>query len=290
MRELVLHTLKDSLQMVPFLLLIYCGVEWLERRFGDVINKRIQQAEKTGPAIGALFGCVPQCGFSVFASAMYTRRLITIGTLMAVYLSTSDEAIPIILSQPDTARLVIPIILTKVAIAIIAGYLLDFALKYPKKRTAGEREAMHSIHEDGCCKHSLYEDTTKWRWFVHPLMHTVKVFVFVFLVSLGIHYLIHTIGEESFAKLFLPRSVLQPVMAALVGLIPNCAASVVITQIFLQGGIGFGSVIAGLSAGAGLGTLVLIRDNKSFRDTLRVLGLLTGISMAAGIFIQCIWY
>lgn len=290
MKELVLDTLKDSLQMIPFLLLIYCGVEWLERRFGDVINKRIQQAENTGPVIGALFGCVPQCGFSVFASAMYTRRLITIGTLMAVYLSTSDEAIPIILSQPDGAKLVIPIILTKVAIAVTAGYLLDLVLRSPQKRAVGKQEAMHSIHEDGCCKHSLYEDTRKWKWFVHPLMHTAKVFAFVFLVSLGIHYLIETIGEESFTKLLLPHSPLQPVVAAMVGLIPNCAASVAITQVFLEGGIGFGSVIAGLSAGAGLGTLVLIRDNKSFRDTLRVLGLLTGISIAAGIFIQCIWY
>lgn len=290
MKELVLHTLKDSLQMIPFLLLIYCGVEYLERRYGDMISKRIQQAEKTGPAIGALFGCVPQCGFSVFASAMYTRRLITIGTLMAVYLSTSDEAIPIILSQPDSAKWVIPIILTKIAIAVVAGYLLDIALRYPKKRTAGEQEAMVSIHEDGCCKHSLYDDKRNWRWFVHPLMHTAKVFVFVFLVSLGIHYLIDTVGEESFTRLFLPHSFLQPVVAAIVGLIPNCAASVAITQVFLQGGIGFGSVIAGLSASAGLGTLVLIRDNKSFRDSLRVLGLLTGISMAAGIFIQCIWY
>ncbi|MGB9587772.1 MAG: putative manganese transporter [Armatimonadota bacterium] len=290
MSELFLHTFKDSLQMVPFLLVIYCGVEWLERRFGDVINKRIQQAEKTGPAIGALFGCVPQCGFSVFASAMYTRRLITLGTLMAVYLSTSDEAIPIMLSRPDSARLVIPIILIKVAIAIVAGYSLDFLLKYPKKRTDGGQAAMHSIHEDGCCKHSLYEDTTKWRWFIHPLMHTAKVFAFVFLVSLGIHYLIDTIGEASFARLLLPHSFLQPILAALIGLIPNCAASVAITQVFLEGGIGLGSVIAGLSAGAGLGTLVLIRDNKSFRDTLRVLGLLTGISMAAGIVVQYIWY
>jgi hypothetical protein len=285
MKEIVEHTFKESLQMVPLLLLIYCGVEWIERKFGSTINSRVQKAEKAAPAIGAIFGCIPQCGFSVFASAMYTRRLITIGTLLAVYLSTSDEAIPIILSQPRTAKLVIPLILTKIVIAIIGGYSVDLVLRSLKRQPAINEKAVYSIHEHGCCKHRLY-DAKKWQWILHPLLHTAKVFAFVFLVSLGIHYIIHTIGEENFAKLCLPHSPLQPVATALIGLIPNCAASVAITQLFLEKGISFGSAIAGLSTSAGLGMLVLIRDNKNVADTFRIIGLLTGISIFFGLIIQ----
>lgn len=289
MNGILIDALKDSAEMIPFLLIIYCLVEWLEHKYGETINIRIQSAAKAGPVIGAIFGCIPQCGFSVFASAMYIRQLITVGTLIAVYLSTSDEAIPVILSQPERIKIILPLILTKVTIAIIGGYGVDLIFKNRRNSTIEDHQTIDSIHEKGCCEHHLSGEEKKLEWLVHPLVHTAKVFIFVFIVSFGINYVISMVGMENFAKLFLPHSFLQPIAVAFIGLIPNCAASVAITQVFLRGGISYGSAIAGLCASGGLGMLVLFRENASIRDSIRVISILVGISSAAGILIQYFW-
>lgn len=291
MKEILIDALKDSAEMIPFLLIIYCLVEWLERKYGESINTHIQSAAKAGPVIGAAFGCIPQCGFSVFASAMYTRQLITVGTLIAVYLSTSDEAIPVILSQPGMIHIILPLILTKVVIAIIGGYGVDLLFKNSREKVIVDQdhEVIDSIHEKGCCEHHLSGTKNKWESLIHPLVHTAKVFIFVFIVSFVINYIISLVGMEKFTKLFLPHSILQPIVLAFVGLIPNCAASVAITQIFLRGGISFGSAIAGLCSSAGLGMLVLFKENKSLHDSIRVITILIFISSTAGILIQYLW-
>jgi hypothetical protein len=296
-----MDALLDSLKMVPFLLVMYIGIELVEYKFGHRIIALIQKAGAAGPAVGALAGSLPQCGISVVATALYTQRLATIGTLLAVYLSTSDEAIPIILSQPDKAGLVLPLILTKISIALVAGYALDLFFRKSNQPTfvhidtyvrgRDDEHHDHSIVIDGeaCCGHSTSSSAKKFspkEIFLHPVIHTAKIFFFIFAISAAISASIFWMGEESFGRLFSQHVFSQPFIAALVGLIPNCAASVAITGLYLKGAITYGALIAGLSSSAGLGILVLFREEKEKKEIFKVLGLLLGISILAGTVIQ----
>jgi hypothetical protein len=289
-RTVFCDALIDSVKMIPFLLFVYYVVEWLEYQYGLAIRARIQRNAKAGPLAGAVFGCVPQCGFSVLASAMYTRRFVTIGTLLAVYLSTSDEAVPVILAQPKKLWVIVPLICTKVVIALIGGYVTDIAFRsYRKGVIVSDPEGLKEIEGHGCCEHHVVGEDSKRQLWLHPLVHTVKVFFFVFLVSFGINWLMFKVGAHNLGRLLLQHSPLQPVITAFVGLIPNCAASVAITQVFLKGGISYGSAVSGLCASGGLGLLVLLKENHNPRDTAKVLGLLLAFSIAAGIAIQYLY-
>lgn len=298
MDEVFLDALIDSLRMVPLLFLIYALIEFIEYKYATRLRQNIQRAGKAGPIAGALAGSVPQCGFSVIASTLYTQKYITLGTLIAVYLSTSDEAIPVILSEPGKAALILPLILTKITIALIFGYLIDLFIK--KKRNIQENFACRDddceskehhhpdLDEEGCCGHH-YEKKEKIHakeLFLHPFVHTAKIFVFIFAITFFINLLVYKIGEDSFEKLFLGQSIFQPFVAALVGLIPNCAASVAITELYLKNAISFGSAVAGLSAGAGLGLLVLVRELKIKRNVFFIILLLYVISVLSGVLIQ----
>ena len=303
MYEVFLDALMDTLKTVPLLLVIYIGIELVEYKYGSKIISMVQKAGVAGPAVGALAGSLPQCGISVVATALYTQRLATIGTLLAVYLATSDEAIPIILSQPDKAALILPLLLTKISIALVAGYTIDLFFRKTNKSTLAhikdyargedDQRHNHSIVRDkeACCGHSTSSSANKFKSkeiFLHPIIHTAKVFVFIFAVSLLINAAAFLMGKEAFGKLFSGHTFLQPFMAALVGLIPNCAASVAITELYIKGAITYGSLIAGLCASAGLGILVLFREEKEKKEILKVLGLLFGISVLVGSIIQYI--
>jgi hypothetical protein len=303
MYDVFMDALMDTIQMAPLLLVIYIGIELVEYKFGKRIIALIQKAGSAGPAIGALAGSIPQCGFSVVATALYTQRLATIGTLLAVYLSTSDEAIPIILSQPDKAGLVLPLILTKIGIALVAGYTLDLFFRKSNQPTfvhidtyargKDDEHHDHSIVMDGeaCCGHSTSSSAKKFsprEIFLHPVIHTAKIFVFIFAISLLINATVFLMGEKSFGQLFSGHVLFQPFIAALIGLIPNCSASVAITELYLKGAITYGSLIAGLCTSAGLGILVLFREEKEKKEIFKVLGLLLGISILAGTVIQYI--
>jgi len=303
MYEVFLDALIDTVKMVPLLLVIYIGIELIEYKFGSKIITMVQKAGVAGPAIGALAGSLPQCGISVVATALYTQRLATIGTLLAVYLATSDEAIPIILSQPDKAGLIVPLVLTKIFIALVAGYAIDLFFRKTNESTLAHIKAYargaddlrhnHSIVTDkeACCGHSTSSSANKFKpkeIFLHPIIHTAKIFVFIFAVSLLINAAVFLMGEEAFGKLFSGNTFLQPFMAALIGLIPNCAASVAITELYLKGAITYGSLIAGLCASAGLGILVLFREEKEKKEIIKVIGLLFGISVLVGSLIQYI--
>jgi len=286
MNELFMDALIDSAKMIPFLLVIYFVVEWFERKFGNTIERRLKKTAKAGPVLGALFGCVPQCGFSVVAASLYSRRIITTGTLLAVILSTSDEAVPVLLSQPDQAGTVLKLLAIKLMIGIVAGVLIDLLIR---RRKADAPLSEIAPHDVGCCKHHVSGKTSPWQMLVHPLIHTAKIFIFIFLVTLGLNGLIAWVGEENLGNVLLRHSLLQPFLAALVGLIPNCAASVAIAEAFLKGGLSFGSTISGLCCSGGLGLLVLARENRDLRDTLRILALLVVISTAAGLAIQLLY-
>ncbi len=289
MTEVLLDALKDTVAMMPWLLGIYIALEFLENKSESFIGEKISHRMGAAPFLGALFGCMPQCGFSVIAATLYTRRCISRGTLLAVFLSTSDEAIPIILAQQDKAPLVLWLLLVKVILATAAGYAVDFFFRN-KNIPATHPPHAPVIPQGGhrhCDCHGHNPAAPKWKtFFLFPLKHTLKISFFIFIVSLGIGLLVARSGEEGLERVFFAGTFLQPLFAVLVGLIPNCAASVAITEVFLKGGISFGSAIAGLSAGGGLGLLVLIKENKDRKETLLILGLLAAISLAAGILLN----
>lgn len=302
MYQIFLEALLDSAKMIPFLLAIYIGIELVEYRYGRKIREKVSEAGAAGPAVGALSGSFPQCGSSVVATALYTQRLVTIGTLLAVYLSTSDEAIPVILSQPDKAKVIIPLILTKVVIALVAGYAVDFAYRKSNKKIlahvgsyAEGTDSKSHHHEaelektEACCGHNPSPGPKRFsakEILFHPMLHTAKVFAFILGTSLAINLAVFKIGESTFENIFAGHIFLQPFLAAIIGLIPNCAASVAITELYLKGAITFGAVIAGLSSAGGLGLLILFREERDKKNVFQIVAMLLGISIFAGLVLQ----
>ena len=281
--------LKDSLHMLPFLFFIFVVIVVIEYFYSNKMTKFAKYSGKAGPLAGSLAASFPQCGFSVIASTLYTKKLITKGTLLAVYLSTSDEAIPVILSEPSKLYLVVPLLLTKIIIAIIAGYAIDFIIDQTKNNNSLNDTVEDTEDEQGCCKHHINKPRKRDLIF-HPVEHTFNVFIFILIITIGINYLVFTIGgEENLGQYFLHDSVLQPVITAIVGLIPNCAVSIAITLMYLKGALGFGSVIAGLCSSAGLGILVLFKKNDSLKDTLKIIFILLFVSIFSGILIQAVY-
>lgn len=289
MTEVLLDAVKDTLATAPWLLGIYIALEFLENRSESFLGEKISHKPAVGPFMGALLGCMPQCGFSVIAATLYTRRCISMGTLIAVFVSTSDEAIPVILAQHDRAPLVLWLLLTKVILATIAGYTINliFRQKIPKPPHAPHAPVVPQGGHRSCDCHAHGREISKWKtFFLFPLKHTFKVLFFIFAVSLGIGLLVSRFGASGLEHTFFSGTFFQPVLATLVGLIPNCAASVAITEIYLKGGITFGSAIAGLSASGGLGLLVLLQENKDRKETALIIGLLVFVSLTAGILLN----
>jgi len=304
MTQVFLDALLDTAKMLPLLLLIYIGIELIEYKFGTLIRQKVQQAGSAGPVLGAIAGIFPQCGFSVVTAALYTQRLVTIGTFLAVLISTSDEALPVILSQPDKIHLIWPLIMTKLIIALIAGYGIDVLFRKSNQKTLahinsyakGADDSGHHhesvVEEPACCGHCTSSAAKKFNYreiIWHPIKHTFKIAWFIFLVTAILNSLIFYVGADKFALLLLGHTFWQPFIAALVGLIPNCAASVAITQLYLGGAISYGAVIAGLSASGGLGILVLFREDKDKNDIFKVISLLFAISVLAGLIIQYVF-
>ncbi|MFA4931985.1 MAG: putative manganese transporter [Caldisericia bacterium] len=301
MVNVILDALKDTLNMVPILFGVYLVLEYVEARWQQRIIDAVERAGRIGPVVAAVGGAIPQCGFSVMASALYTQRLLTMGTIIAVYLATSDEALPILLSKPDKAHIVLPLIGAKVLLAIAGGYLVDAFMRSENRRRTqecrdrrkAEQEAVR-IGEQSCscdgtrasctCEETGVVDWKEILW--SATKRTAQITLSVLVTSLIIGLLMSRVGQESLSRLFLSHTVFQPVLAALIGLIPNCAASVAITQLYIAGTISFGSTVAGLGAAGGLGLIVLFRENHDTKNTLKVVAWLLGISMAAGILIQ----
>lgn len=288
--EWVKDALVDSFHMLPFLLFIFFVISFIEYFYSDKTEVLASKSAKTGPLFGSLLASVPQCGFSVIASTLYTKKLISRGTLLAVYLATSDEAIPVLLSAPEKFGMVVPLIGLKIFIAIIAGYLVDILFK---KRDCAEAQIvsdeMTSEHHDGCCHHKITNAPKSVLW-VHPLIHTANVFVFILGVTLVLNYLVMLAGgEENLGHYLISSSPLQPVITAIFGLIPNCAASIALTLMYIKGAIGFGSVVSGLCSSAGLGLLVLLKNNKDKKDSVAVIALLLAISIVSGLIIRFLY-
>lgn len=271
------HTLQESILVILVLFLTYLVMEWLEHRTGNKVQKVVQKAGSLGPVIGAIAGAVPQCGFSTAASNLYAGRLISMGTLIAIYLSTSDEMLPVMISAKAPVQLIGGVLLTKIIVGMAAGFVIDFIFRKKKE----EHDHIHEIceQEECHCESGVLRSALK---------HTVQVGVFILLVSFALNLVLALLGEDVLAELLLNRPVLGPVLAGLVGLIPNCAASVVITELFLEGVIGMGAMMAGLLVGAGVGLLVLFRVNHHRLENFKIVGLLYFVGVLVGIVIELI--
>lgn len=271
--DVIYDTLIDGLRILPFLFLAYLAMECLEHWAGDRMQEIVRRSGEAGPIIGGFLGIFPQCGFSAAAANLYAGRVITLGTLLAVFLSTSDEMLPIMLSENAGIFLIAKILLTKVVFAVAVGFLADFL--FPGKE---EPQIGHF-----CEKHHCHCEKGIWR---SAASHTWKIFLYIVVISLILNYVIAMIGEDRLAAVVSDRPVLGLFAAALVGMIPNCASSVVLTHLYLEGVLGAGPLLAGLLSGSGVGYLVLLRVNEDKKDNLRIFALLYGVGVAAGAVVE----
>ncbi len=274
------HSFIDTLKMLPFLLIAFLLLEFIEHRAGEKTMNILSRSGKAGVLVGSALGLIPQCGFSVIGANFFADRVISLGTVLAIFLSTSDEALVILMSDPSKFKDVLFLLLVKFVIAVVAGYVVDIIFKKLNHEHVNHHLQEH--HDDHChegCGCSCNSPKAFW---VNALKRTASVWIFLFIASFGLGLLIELVGEESLSKFLLTNSLFQPFLTGLVGLIPNCAASAIIAQMYIEGALSIGSVIAGLCSSAGLGLLVLFKDNKNHKENFIVLALLYFIGVACG--------
>lgn len=271
--DVILDSLIDDVKLLPFLLVTYLVMELLEHKAGSRMQEMVQKAGKAGPVIGSILGIFPQCGFSAAASNLYAGRIITLGTLFSIYLSTSDEMLPIMISEKAPISMILKILAVKVLVGMLAGFAVD--LLHHRKQ---EMQIEHLCEQHHChCEKGI------WKSALH---HTLEIFAYILLISFVLNLIIGCVGEEALGNLLMNRPVIGELITGLVGLIPNCAASVVITQLYLEGVLSAGAMMTGLLAGSGVGILVLLRVNDDKKENLRIILLLYATAVLAGIMLE----
>lgn len=276
LHEVVLDGLLDTAKLLPFLFLTYLAMEFLEHKAEGKALRFLEKSGRFGPLLGALVGTVPQCGFSAAAANLYAGRIITLGTLLAVFLSTSDEMLPLLIAGNVKMTSVLLILGVKIVVGIAVGMLVDLVLRLRHKE--------ESVHIDTLCEqdHCHCENGI----FRSALHHTVHITLFILLVTLFVNAVVFFVGEDAVASLFYDRPVVGHILSALVGLIPNCAASVALTGFYLNGFITAGAMLAGLLPGAGVGLLVLFRVNRPMKENFLILLLLFVVGVLAGLAVD----
>lgn len=277
--EILSHALLDTLKLVPFLFLTYLLMEYLEHRSGDTAAGWLHRSGRIGPLIGGAFGVVPQCGFSAAASGLYAGRVITAGTLIAVYLSTSDEMLPIMISRGAPLPFVLKVLATKLIVGIAAGFLVDLISRAVRKNAPVQEPQIEEFCEREHCR---CQDHFALSALKHTLWITLFVLVFTFILNL----VIHGVGEDKLGELIMNRPVVSNALAALVGMIPNCASSIVLTELCLSGILPVGAMLSGLLVNAGVGLALLFRNNRPLSDSFRILLILLGVGIAVGVVID----
>lgn len=278
--EILIETCMDSIKMLPFLFLAFLLIEFLECYSGKMTENLLKKVGKAGPIVGAVFGCVPQCGFSVLAANLYAGGVLTIGTLVSVFIATSDEALLILMANPNRLREIGALLIAKVIIAVAAGYLIDGIFqKYMVKNKK-------SVH----VKIGKNERPQKTKVLKEAAEHTLKIFLYLFVFSLILNVVIEIFGIQKLSEMLLGDTIFQPIIASLIGLIPNCAASVILTQLYLSGAISFASVVSGLCTGAGIGLVVLFKMNQDKKENLRIIAALVVVASIAGMFLQLLQF
>ena len=255
-------------------------MEYLEHKTGNKTKDIVKKSGKLGPLWGGIIGIFPQCGFSAAAANLYAGKIITMGTLIAVFLSTSDEMLPILISEAAPANLILKILAIKLVVGIIAGFIIDLVINVigKTKKVEPEEAVGHMCEHDHCdCEHGIFKSALK---------HTINIFIFITIITFAINTLIHFIGEETIEKAIAGVPVLGILVSSIFGLIPNCAGSVIITELYLSNLISFGSMIAGLLVGSGIGILVLFKSNKNIKENLTITGLLMLVGIIVGLIID----
>ncbi len=269
--DVLLDSLIDTAKILPILFLVYFLIELLEyKNVFKFENSKLLKG-KASPIMGSLFGTVPQCGFSVVSAELYSERKISIGALVAVFIATSDEALPIMLSDYKSIPALLCLMGTKIIFSIIVGYLTMFLYgKIFKNQTEQTKNLSHEDHEHihACCNHDLEDNSFDWK---HPLVHCLKITLYIFIINVIFGTILMFVGEDNLVKFLNSSSIFQPILAILIGFIPNCVSSVVITELYLIGGLSFGSIVAGLSVNAGIGLIVLLKENKSKKENIFII-------------------
>jgi len=273
------EAVAESINLIPFLFIIFLFIEIFENYFSEKIEKLSLSSRIWGPFIGGIIASIPQCGFSVIATMLFVKRFITLGTLIAIYISTSDEAIPILLVHPESFSIIAPVIATKIGIGIVAGYLVDFIFKSNLEKAPEKIE----VCECGCCHNEIHSQVTNL--FIHPLKHCFNVFLFILVVNCCLDFAF-SFANNVMNNLFNIHGFLQVVLASFVGLIPNCATSVLIVMLYLKHVVAFGALIAGLTSNAGLGLLVLFQNNENKKECFKITGILLITAILVGIALQ----
>ncbi len=302
--ELLWHAVEDTLPLLPWILGLYILIELLENKTD--FSKMQKLGGRLGPLVGSAAGLIPQCGFSVMAAKFFERKYITIGTLLAIFTSTSDEAFILMLGSGEGAVWVLPMLAVKVAVGILIGYTVDGVLRAVGKKQActfmpssvnGGRSSVHEIFiqryleeketDVNCSCGRKHDGDSGWKnYLLYPLLHTLKVAAFIFLVNFVLTSIIHTVGEDKFAAFMHGNRFLQPFVGCLIGLIPNCASSVVLTESFLSGAITFGTCAAGLCANAGMGFVVLLKNVRKWKRNLTMIAFCYAVSVAIGLLLN----
>ena len=282
MWDAILDSLIDTVKLIPFLLITYIIMEFIEHKTSHKTKDAIKKSGHFGPLIGGILGVVPQCGFSAAASSLYSARIITLGTLIAVFLSTSDEMLPILISEAVDVRIILSILGIKLVIAVIVGFIIDLFFRKKFETSEDEPEIKDLCEHEHChCEHGIFKSALK---------HTINITLYIFIISLVLNIIIYFIGENNLAHILNSTPIIGPIIASLVGLIPNCASSVIIRQLYLSKVLNFATMIAGLLVNTGVGLLILFRTNKDLKENIKITVLLFAIGVIFGIIFDLIGF
>lgn len=271
-------TFIDGIKILPFLFVTYVLMEYIEHKAGSKAERFVKKSGRLGPVVGSILGVVPQCGFSAAAANFYAGRIITLGTLISIFLSTSDEMLPILISEKVSPVLIFQILGMKIVIGMIAGFVIDLIL-HRKGKEESEMRIEHMCDHEHC-------HCDEQNIFKSALVHTLQIFAFIVVISFALNILIAIVGEDKLGSFMTSVPALGILLSGLIGLIPNCAASVVITQLYLEGMISFGAMMSGVLVGAGIGLAILFRLNTDKKECLKIVGILYTVGVAAGIVLE----
>ena len=267
--DIVKDTLIDGLKLLPFLFITFILMELLEHKFGDKLNNKLKKVNKIGPIFGSLLGIIPQCGISASASNFYITRVISLGTLISVYLSTSDEMLPILIGHNVSIILIVKILLVKFITGLVFGFIID--LIFRKKENEDIKDFCEI--EDCDCNHGVLKSS---------IIHTLKTFLYILIISFLLNLAMFYFGEDLLSKLLMKNNPFGVIITSLIGLIPNCSSSVLLTELYLNDIISIGKLLSGVLVNAGVGLLILFRFNKNKKENFKIIGILLAIGVLVG--------
>ena len=265
----------DTLHLIPFLLITFLVLELIEHKSKKKTKNKLTKSKRFGPIVGSLLGAIPQCGFSAVAANLFSSRVITMGTVVAIFLSTSDEMLPMMISEHKAIKELALILIFKVIVGMIIGLIVDLIVN--------KNEEPEHVHE--LCDHD-HCDCEHHGIIVSSIIHTLKITLFIFIANLVINMLILFIGEDTLSDILLNKNIFKYFIASLVGLIPNCASSVVLTEVYLNELITIGTLLSGLLTGSGIGILILFKQNKNLKENITILSIIYVVGVVLGILVD----